>query len=264
VSINFNEKGAVPMETTKRHFKITARWSDRVIFEGEYTSRRECVIDAVAKKINLSGSNLSRSNLSRSNLSRSNLSGSDLSGSNLSRSNLSGSNLSRSDLSRSNLSGSNLSRSDLSGSDLRGSDLSGSNLRGSDLSGSNLSGFKADLIAEVLKLPDELENLRTTLMAGKIDGSTYQGECACLAGTIAKHRGITDIMGEAGGQIQENGCVFKADSSSPREIWFMAIRPGQTPENHQPAKLALEWIDEAIAIRDHIRGNKPEPLKEAA
>ena len=127
--------------------------------------------------------------------------------------------------------------------------------------GSNLSGFKSDMIAEILKLPDELENLRTTLVAGKIDGSTYSGECACLAGTIAKHRGIEISRG---GMIQENGCAFKADPGSLREQWFMRIRPGHTPENSPFAKAALDWIDEAIAIRDHIRGNKPEPLKEAA
>ena len=254
------------METTKKHFKITARWSDRIIFEGEYASHRECVLDAIAKKADLSGSNLSGSNLSGSDLSGSDLRDSNLRGSDLRDSNLSGSNLSGSDLSGSDLSGSNLSGSDLSGSDLRGSDLSGSNLSGSNLSGSdlrdsNLRGFKADLIAEVLKLPDELENLRDMLNAGKIDGSTYSGECACLAGTIAKHRGV-EIS--SGGKIQENGCAFIADSGSLREQWFMQIRPGHTPETSPFAKAALDWIDEAIAIRDHIRGNKPEPAKEAA
>jgi Pentapeptide repeats (8 copies) len=244
------------METIKTHRKITARWSDWIIFEGEYTSQRECVLDAVAKKIDLRGSDLRDSNLSGSDLS-----GSDLSGSNLRDSNLRGSNLSGSDLSGSNLSGSNLSDSNLSDSNLSDSNLSGSDLSDSDLSGSNLRGFKTDLIAEVLKLPDELENLRTTLIAGKIDGSTYSGECACLAGTIAKNRGIKI---SSGGVIQENGCAFKADSNSLREQWFMNIRAGHTPENSPFAKIALGWIDEAIAIRDHIRGVPPIGGKVAA
>ncbi len=103
----------------------------------------------------------------------------------------------------------------------------------------------------MLKLPTELENLRETLIAGKIDGSTYTGECACLAGTIANHRKIEGIGN--GKTIQENGIAFNVDSSSPRETWFMNIRKGDTPETNQCAKIALEWIDEAIAIRDHIR-----------
>ncbi|MGE4259249.1 MAG: hypothetical protein AB7F19_07895, partial [Candidatus Babeliales bacterium] len=46
---------------------------------------------------------------------------------------------------------------------------------------------------------------------------------------------------------------FKADESSPREQWFMLIKPGDTPENSQPAKIALEWIDEALAMVENIR-----------
>ena len=119
------------------------------------------------------------------------------------------------------------------------------------LTGADLREFKTDLIAEILKLPNELENLRDTLIAGKIDGSTYTGECACLAGTIANHRGIEGIS--SGKEIQENGIAFMTDSNSPREQWFMNIRKGDTPETNQCAKFALEWIDEAISIRDHIR-----------
>jgi len=109
---------------------IKARWSDRVVFEGEYESLKHAVIDAAKKKISLSGSNLSDSDLSDSDLSGSDLRDSDLSGSDLRGSDLSGSNLSGSDLRGSNLSGSNLR-----GSDLSDSDLSDSNLRDSNLSG---------------------------------------------------------------------------------------------------------------------------------
>jgi hypothetical protein len=33
----------------------------------------------------------------------------------------------------------------------------------------------------------------------------------------------------------------------------MMIKPENTPENNFAAKCALEWTEEAIAIRDHIR-----------
>ena len=138
----------------------------------------------------------------------------------------------------------------LRGANLRGANLRGANLGDANLGGANLAFFKTDLIAEILKLPDELENLRDTLKAGKIDGSTYSGECSCLAGTIAKHRGIEEYQGT---EIKENGIAFIANSSSPREQFFMAIRKGDTPENNGAAKVALEWIEEAIVMRDHIR-----------
>lgn len=120
-----------------------------------------------------------------------------------------------------------------------------------DLSGAHLRGFKADLIAEILKLPDELENLRDMLVAGKINGSSYTGECACLAGTIAKHRNRPTI--NSGDTMKDNGVEFKVDSSSPRERWFLNIQQGDTPEKSQIAKITMEWIDEAISMRDHIR-----------
>jgi hypothetical protein len=177
----------------------------------------------------------------------------NLSGANLSGANLSGANLRDVDLSDADLSGAYLS-----GANLRGANLSGANLRGANLSDANLSGvdlqsFKQDLIAEVLRLPDELEALRETIIAGKIDGSTYSGECACLAGTLAKARGLSGYQGET---IEVGSIAFHANSHSPREKWFMAIKRGDTPENNPAAKAALEWVDEAIAIRDHIRGVK--------
>jgi carbonic anhydrase/acetyltransferase-like protein (isoleucine patch superfamily) len=122
------------------------------------------------------------------------------------------------------------------------------------------NSFKQDLIAEVLKLPDELEAIRDALAFGKINGSTYSTcGCSCLAGTIAKNRNIEKI--ESGCLIEENGNKFQVDSSSPRERWFMGISEGNTPENNYMAKRAHEWICEAIVMRDHIRATS---IKEAA
>ncbi len=136
-----------------------------------------------------------------------------------------------------------------SGSNLRYSDLSGSNLSGSNLSGSDLRDIKQDLITEILRLPAELEYLRDALIAGKVNGSTYSGTCACLAGTLAKARGLDEYNGT---DIPVNGFVFIADAHSPREKWFLAIREGDTPETNPVSAISLEWVNEAIAIRDNI------------
>ena len=202
----------------------------------------------------LRGADLSGANLRGADLSDADLSGADLSDANLSDANLSdaylrGANLSDANLSDAYLRGANLSDANLSGADLSDADLSGAYLRGA-----NLAQFKQDFIAEVLKLPNELEALRSTIVAGKIDGSTYSGDCACLAGTLAKAYYKDDLEDDYdGSDIQINGICYVADASSPREQWFMQIKPGDTPETNQAAKIALEWLDEAIMMRDHIR-----------
>ena len=144
-----------------------------------------------------------------------------------------------------NLYGANLVRANLVRANLVRANLEDANL------GNSLERFKQDFIAEVLKLPNELEALREFIVAGKIDGSTYSGECACLAGSFAKLKGIDKIT--SGGEISENGCAFRANSASPREQWFMMIKPGDVPEKSFAARMALGWLDEAISMRDHIR-----------
>ena len=131
---------------------------------------------------------------------------------------------------------------------------SGADLRGANLRGADLGGVKADLIAEILKLPNELEFLRAALIEGRVDGSTYTGKCACLAGTLANAKGIQNYNGET---IQANGTPFIADAGSPRERFFLAIKKGDTPETNPVAKIALGWVEEAIAMRDHIRRVAP-------
>ena len=82
--------------------------------------------------------------------------------------------------------------------------------------------------------PTEVEGLRQALLDGKVDGSTYEGECACLVGTIAhvRHCKYDEIPG------------LTPNASRPAERFFAAIKPGDTPETSQFSKLAVEWVDE--------------------
>ena len=255
--------------------KIRDRWdSEKIIFSGDYGSLRECVVEAVKSRADLSGANLSRANLSGADLFGADLSGADLSradlsGANLSMANLSGANLFGADLFGANLYRAKLSGADLSGANLFGADLFGANLyraklSGADLSGANLFGaelyganlcranlygagnanfqpFKTDLWDVLLRAKHEVAGLRQALIDGKVDGSTYKGECACLCGTIANLQKC-DVESIPG---------LKTDSERPIEQFFLAIKPGDTPDKNQFAKLAVEWIDEFQELIKH-------------
>lgn len=84
--------------------------------------------------------------------------------------------------------------------------------------------------------PREAQAVLDALRAGKVDGSVYAGECACLVGTIAQARDCAVYELDA---LQPN-------SSRPAEVWFTQIAPGHTPETHQPTKLAAEWVAQWI------------------
>ena len=140
------------------------------------------------------------------------------------------------DLSGTNLSGTNLNGANLNGTDLSDADLSDADLSDADLSDANLKFFKTDLWDVLLRSQPEIPALLATLRAGKIDGSTYSGKCACLAGTVAKTRHCSvDALGFA-------------DNRRPIERWFLQLKPGHTPENHGVAKITEAWILEFMGL----------------
>ncbi len=165
-----------------------------------------------------------------------------LSGADLSDADLRGAYLSDAYLRDADLRGADLSGADLRGAYLSGADLSDADLRGAYLSGANLSDAKNDLMAKLMLLPDEAENLLEKIKAGKINGSVYEGECCCFAGTIANHVGV-----------EYNQLAFRADSNSPIEIHFLAISEGHTPESNPFSEFAANWVEEFIVARDAIR-----------
>src|SRR5690606_29949173 len=92
------------------------------------------------------------------------------------------------DLSEANLSKANLSKANLSKANLSKANLSKANLSEANLSKANLSIIKSDLWSILLPAKREISGLKQALIDGKVDGSTYSGQCACLVGTIANIR----------------------------------------------------------------------------
>lgn len=132
-----------------------------------------------------------------------------------------------------------LSRADLSGADLYRADLSGADLSraylsGADLSRADLQRIREDLYTILATVPlTEVIQLQTILQSGRIDGSVYEGACACLVGTLAKIKSC-------------DYHTFSPNSDRPIERWFLALRPGMTPENTQIARITDQWITDYL------------------
>ena len=183
---------------------------------------------------NLSGADLRGADLSDTNLSDANLSDTNLSGANLSDANLSGANLSDANLSDTNLSDANLSGANLSGANLSDTNLSDTNLSDANLSDANLTPIRDDIWAVISSAPSEVSALIDALKNGRVNGSTYSGDCSCLVGTIAIARGCSPLAIDS---LQPN-------SSRPAERFFLGINKGDTPETNQFSALAVQWCQE--------------------
>jgi hypothetical protein len=155
--------------------------------------------------------------------------------------------------------GANLRGADLRGADLRDADLRGADLFGANLGDANLGGadlrdanlgdalnadwldpVRKDFFAVLDTVPHEVDGLLDALRAGRVDGSTYHGDCACLVGTVAnlRHVAYDAVPG------------LEPDSGRPIEVWFGRIRPGLTPSNSTDAAIVAGWIFEWKARRE--------------
>ena len=130
-----------------------------------------------------------------------------------------------------NLRGAYLRGADLSDTNLRGADLSCANLSGANLRGADLDDIKKDLIDILHWAKPEIPGLYKALLDGKVDGSTYTGECSCLVGTIASVRKI-------------DYSLLDHNLSRPAERWFLAIRKGDNPDNNPVSAIVRDWIEE--------------------
>ena len=211
-------------------YEVRNRWSNEV----QFTAEIDCAPDTAPRiKLGLA--------IRWAAKARADLSGADLTGAYLSRADLSDADLSGADLTDADLSGADLTDADLSGADLSGADLSGAYLSGADLTDADLSDvdlrpIKADFWMILAMARREVPALIGALRDGKVDGSTYEGDCACLVGSLenAGAKGLPHIP------------------SSPAERWFSPIRSGDKPdgegEGPYRARTALAWALEFCAV----------------
>jgi uncharacterized protein YjbI with pentapeptide repeats len=141
---------------------------------------------------------------------------------------------------------SSLNRSRFDGSSFDGSSFDGSRFDDSrfvdcSFDGSSFDGqvdARNDFRQIISTAHAEIPALIAALRAGKVNGSTYSGECACLVGTIANARGV-DVY------------TLPTNSSRPAERWFLMISKGDTPGNNSPGAIAagkaIEWALEYCA-----------------
>jgi len=84
-----------------------------------------------------------------------------------------------------------------------------------------------DLIVVLDSAKAETPGLLAALQIGKVNGSCYDGECACLVGTLERMHGSP---------------FLPRDANRPAEQLFMPIRPGMTPKNSAHVLVICEWI----------------------
>ena len=139
------------------------------------------------------------------------------------------------DLTDADLRGADLTGAVLTGAVLRGAVLTGADLTGADLRGAVLTPIRDDLWAVLSGAPAEVPGLLEALRSGRVNGSTYEGECACLVGTLANVRGCA---------YTALGSSLTPNASRPAERFFLGIKTGDTPETNPVSKLAAKWVAE--------------------
>lgn len=178
----------------------------------------------------LTGANLTGANLTRANLTRANLTGADLTGANLA-----GTNLTKATLVKATLDEASFLEACLESTDFTSARLIGTAFNdASQLEKAELGPIKADLWNILDAVPAEAAGLLRALREGRIDGRIYEGECACLVGTLANVRGV---------HYRKLSGVMP-NSWRPAEIWFSPFRQGHTPSTSLLSFIAEKWIVE--------------------
>jgi uncharacterized protein YjbI with pentapeptide repeats len=259
------------------------RWTDgKVLYVAENASdMREAVQEAVREKANLGYANLGYADLGYAdlgyaNLRSANLRSADLRSANLGSAKLGYANLGYAKLGYANLRSADLGYADLGYANLRSADLGYAKLGYAKLGYADLGyadlgyadlgyaklgyadlshrhplwAFWVDFCTVLDAAPNEVAGLRLALVEGRVDGSTYIGECACLVGTIANVR-----------CLNVNAIDLPKDGGRPAEQWFIPIRKGDCAitdpskaesEGIFRASIAVGWIDEWLATRQLV------------
>lgn len=130
-----------------------------------------------------------------------------------------------------------LAGADLTDADLAGAVLTRAVLAGAVLTRADLMPIRDDIFAVLALAPAEVPGLLAAIEVGRVNGTFYTGECACLVGTIANLRGLNyERLGD-----------LKPDSDRPAERWFMGIAEGDTPATNPVSALAAGWVREWLA-----------------
>ncbi len=225
--------------------KVTAKinivnWiTGSVIYESEKETLKEAVVDA----------NLRDADLYDADLRGANLRGADLYGANLRRADLYGADLRGADLRRADLYG-----ADLRGADLRDADLYDADLRGADLRGADLEKLPKDYINQCSRdilfilncLKPEVPALKKMLIEGKVDGSQYEGDCACLIGSLANADGGMDKVCAA---IP----FYEKGTHNMGESFFLNIKKGDTPETNSFSAHAVKLCDMVVPPKKVVK-----------
>ena len=231
--------------------EIKNRWTGAVIYSYDVPddvpsgmALRHALEKAVQANASLDGASLDGARLDGASLDGASLVGARLVGASLVGARLDGARLDGARLDGASLDGARLDGARLDGARLDGARLVGASLVGASLVGARLENIKNDFWSILLRAPAEIQGLRLALTDGRVDGSTYEGPCACLVGTIANVRHAN---------YQEIG--IKPDSSRPAERWFMGIKKGDTPETNQISRITVEWLDKFVFLFDIERVN---------
>jgi len=228
---------------------------------------RACLAGADLSGTYLRGADLSRTDLRGTNLSGAELRGADLSRTDLRGTDLSGACLAAADLSGADLRSASLSRADLRDADLRAADLraacfSGADLSRADLRRANISGASlrmakfdgtiSDYYDVLANARDEVPELLKAIREGRMEGSVYEGECACLVGTIANIRRVDYERLEGIAPLWDR----------PAELFFSNIAKGDTPANSAFSALVEMWTEEWLLSNPVTTRSQPTNARE--
>ena len=117
--------------------------------------------------------------------------------------------------------------------------LCGANLRGADLKKlpqDYINQCSRDILFILEHLKSEVPGLKQALIEGRVDGSQYEGDRACLIGTLANVDGGMKKVCEA---IP----YYDKGTHNMGESFFLNIREGDTPKNNSFAKHAVLLCD---------------------
>jgi len=190
----------------------------QVIWESEKETLKEAVVEKNQRDADLRDADLRDANLRDANLRGADLRGANLRGA--------------------NLYGAHLYGADLRDANLRGADLCDANLRGADLwklPTDFINQCSRDILFILERLKPELPHLKQMLIEGKVTGSKYYGECACLIGTLAH--------GKKNDKVCESIPFYEKGTHNMGETWFLNIKEGDTPETNEFSAHVLKLIE---------------------